>query len=64
MSLIPLLAPILLELIKIFFGGGSSTEKEKAAAEITATLRRVRAALAKAKDTDDTSDLEKEINKH
>lgn len=63
MALITLLAPLVVELLKIFFGG-SSTEKEKAAVEIKEALRRIRAAISHAEETDgDTSKIEDIINK-
>lgn len=63
MALITLLAPILLEIIKIFFSKSSDEQKQAAANEIRATLAKIRAATQKAEDTGgDTSDLEDVIN--
>lgn len=64
MSWLTLLAPIVLELLKIFFGGGSASEKEKAQKEILNYLQRIREAMKKAEETGgNTEDLEKIINR-
>jgi len=65
LSLLSLIAPLLLELLKIFTRTDTSVEiKQKAAQEILDQIKEINAALAKAKDTDgDTSDLEKIINR-
>lgn len=64
-SLISLLAPIVLELLKLFFAKDTTAEaKEKAAKEILAQIQEINKALKKVEETDgDTSDLEKIINR-
>jgi hypothetical protein len=64
-SLIPLLAPIVLELLKLFFAKDTTAEaKERAAKEILAQIQEINKALKKVEETDgDTSDLEKIINR-
>lgn len=63
MAIISLLAPIVLELLKIIFGGSSNSDKEKALQEVREQLAKIRAAIGKAEETGgDTSDLEKIIN--
>lgn len=64
MGLVTLLAPIILELLKIFFGGGNATEKEKAQKEILEYLAKIRVAIQKAEDSGgDTSEIEDVINR-
>lgn len=64
-SLLTLLAPIVLELLKIFFAKDTTAEvKERAAKDILAKIQEINKALKKAKDTDgDTSELEDIINR-
>jgi len=62
LSLLSLAAPIILEVLKIFWG--PTPDKAKVAQEILDNIKRIRAALDKAEETGgDTSDIEKEINK-
>lgn len=64
MAWLTLLAPILLELLKIFFSKSDDSVKQKAQQEILAKLREIRAATAKAEETGgDTSDLEDIVNR-
>jgi len=65
LNLLTLIAPLLLELLRIFTRTDTSAEvKQKAAAAILEQIREINAALTKAKETDgDTSDLEKIINR-
>lgn len=64
MAWLTLLAPILLELLKIFFSKTPEEEKRKAQQEILEKLRVIRAAITKAEDTGgDTSDLEDIVNR-
>lgn len=62
MALLTLLAPLVVELLKIFFGKDKSAQ-EAAGKEIREALRKIRLAVDKAKETDDTSDIEDIINK-
>lgn len=62
LSLLSLVGPIILEVLKIFWG--PTPDKAKVAQEILDNLKRIRAALDKAEDTSgDTSDIEDIINK-
>lgn len=64
MAWLTLLAPLIVELLKLFFGKDTTAEaKEKAKSEIIDQLKRINAALKKAEDTDSTQDLEDIINK-
>lgn len=63
------LAPLILELLKVILGAGSSKADKNAAIEeakasLQEAIRRTRAAIDKAAETGgDTSDIEKIINK-
>jgi len=64
MQWLVLLAPIVLELMKILFSKSDSEVKEKAAKDILNTIKEIGAALNKAEETGgDTSDIEDIINK-
>ncbi len=64
MSLITLLIPIVLELLKLFFRrDASEAAKESAAKDFMEKIRQINAALNKANESGgDTSDLEDIIN--
>jgi hypothetical protein len=64
MAWLTLLAPILLELLKIFFSKTDVEVKQQAQKDILEKLRQIRAAMAKAEETEgDTSDLEDIVNR-
>jgi len=65
MQLLTLLAPLLVELLKLFFSPDSTAEaKEKAVNQVIDNIKLINAALKKAEDTDgDTKDIEDIINK-
>lgn len=64
MGWVTLLAPIILELLKIFFSKSPEEIKKKAAQDVLERVKAIREALSKAEETGgDTSDLEKEINR-
>lgn len=65
MAWLTLLAPIVLELLKIFFGKRDDAETlKKAQQDIMEKLRLIREAMSKAQESEgDTSDLEDIVNK-
>ena len=62
LAILTTLGPIVIELLKIFFGGSNEVDKQKLAEKIRDDLAKIRAASDKAAETGDTSDIEDIIN--
>lgn len=62
LAILTTLGPIVIELLKIFFGGSNEVDKQKLAEKIRDDLAKIRAATDEAAETGNTKNLEDIIN--